>query len=77
MEGWMCPRCGQCYSPFVQKCSSCALPVTTTSNTCSCGTAFPCQMHPYTTYSGFANGTYVFRGNNDSKVVSQRESSKR
>ena len=66
MEGWMCPRCGQCYSPLVQKCSSCAplhlyttpcQTVTTISNTCFCGTAFPCQMHLYTAYSGFANGT--------------------
>lgn len=25
-EGWRCPGCGTCYSPFVQACWNCRLP---------------------------------------------------
>jgi hypothetical protein len=30
--GWVCPRCGQCYSPFVLRCGTCG-PATTSGNT--------------------------------------------
>jgi len=23
MQGWECPKCGRCYSPFVMECSRC------------------------------------------------------
>lgn len=30
--GWQCPRCGQCYAPFVSRCEVC-VPRTVSSNT--------------------------------------------
>lgn len=26
MEGWTCPKCGHCYSPFVTDCANCNRP---------------------------------------------------
>lgn len=31
--GWMCPGCGQCYSPFTSKCHSCGPKTITTTGT--------------------------------------------
>lgn len=34
LQGWMCPRCGRCYSPFTSMCGACQpqTTVATTSN---------------------------------------------
>lgn len=32
MEGWVCPRCGRCYSPFVHACGWCG-PIAITAGT--------------------------------------------
>lgn len=32
--GWQCPRCGQCYAPFVSRCEVC-VPRTVSSNSTS------------------------------------------
>lgn len=33
MEGWKCPGCGRCYSPFTQACGFCGPQVVDTSTT--------------------------------------------
>lgn len=33
MTGWICPKCGQCYSPFVDRCYDCCKPTWTITST--------------------------------------------
>lgn len=32
MQGWVCPKCGRVYSPFVHTCSHCNHKITTQEN---------------------------------------------
>ena len=32
-QGWMCPRCGQVYSPFVMMCGTCGPTITSGDST--------------------------------------------
>lgn len=61
MEGWICPRCRSCYSPFVSQCLRCPLSIVTAPSLpvsvvpltvgpigCTCGTSvagWSCPIH--------------------------------
>lgn len=32
-QGWSCPGCGKCYSPFTAQCFTCGQPTRTSTNT--------------------------------------------
>jgi len=67
MEGWTCPKCGRCYSPFTAQCLVCpplltlggTITVTGTAQ-CTCGlnTTLVCPVHsPARSYTTCKAGT--------------------
>lgn len=46
-EGWVCPKCGSVYAPFVMKCEQCCrrIVVSDESQPCTCGTTMACPIH--------------------------------
>lgn len=52
MQGWECPKCGRCYSPFTAQCLACPVQAfsgtTTIMLTCTCSgraTTTGCPVH--------------------------------
>lgn len=65
MEGWSCPKCGQVYAPWVNKCSNCTSKQSYTTTwsypTCSfCGAVkFPGTIHNCTNTITCGNSSYT------------------
>ena len=57
MEGWVCPKCGAVYSPYVAQCVNCPqaqiMCDSTIPTLCSCGTTAPCLLHQRTSRPRF------------------------
>ena len=50
MNGWMCPKCGACYAPFIAECHRCNGLGSIQSVTGT--TLFPCQHPSFITETG-------------------------
>jgi len=46
MEGWRCPSCGRCYSPYVTECGHCPVQTLTSAGTFQPASVVPPDQCP-------------------------------